>query len=218
VTQALLKNVRYGVSIWIDAPFETTVAVLDSAGTTTFGSRSFTDNTGGYVECLLEWTQPSDATAYRIQVTAHPASGGENFDTITVGRMRSTVIDRRAFRRTKILPVQSALTQAGAEQIGDTYLLNHKTTPLKGSLSVTGQGGVRRVLGGAAVHPAHLLKNTTEFIRFSHRIDPDTGNHGREGRIASVSYTHTGEKASVQIDNDRQNFEALLARLGALTG
>jgi hypothetical protein len=166
----------------------------------------------------MVFTPRADADSYAIQIEGRKLAAGDTifFDTIEIGREVTTLVDRRGFRRTRILPVQSALSKDSAAQIGDVFLANHRTTPLKGSLRAQ-VGGVRRVLTGEAVHPSELLRHTGELIRFAHLIDPDTGGQGRDGRIASVSYDHPTETASVAIDNDRAAFDVLLARAGLLT-
>jgi hypothetical protein len=118
--------------------------------------------------------------------------------------------------RSLILEIGSAITETEALVLGDAFLSLHRTTPFKGTLTVT-RGGVRRLLGGANVHPGHLLREGGELIRFTHRIDPDTGGLGRDGRIASIEYDSDSETATVAIDNDNANFEALLARLDVTT-
>lgn len=128
-----------------------------------------------------------------------------------------TLVDRRSFHRTKILPVRSALTTAMANQIGDTFLLAHKSTPLRGDLRVT-HGGARTVLGGRRVRPAELLLHTGEMVRLTNRIDPDTGAWGRDGTIAAVSYDFDTDTANLTVDNQRDNLEALLERLAVVTG
>lgn len=47
---------------------------------------------------------------------------------------------------------------------------------------------------------------------------PDTGDHGRDGRIASVKYDPAADQATVTIDNTRAIYEALVARLAVVTG
>lgn len=141
-------------------------------------------------------------------------------DTIEVLEARPTIVDRRGFKRRKILPIQNALPSdlVAAQSIGDTWLPGHKATPFKGSVVVVGAGTVRDVLTGEDVPPERLLLDTTELIRFSDRLDPDTGGQGRDGRIAAVSYSATTDTAQVTVDNSRSDFEALLARYGVLGG
>ena len=138
-------------------------------------------------------------------------------DTVQVFEGGATLADRRNFSKTKTLPIQNAITVASGSQIGDVFLDAHRTTPMRGQLSVV-PGGVRKHLDGAEVHPSELLIGTNKLIRFTDRIDPDTGNLGRDGRIAAVTYDHDAQTASVTIDNENRNFEALLARLAVVTG
>lgn len=125
--------------------------------------------------------------------------------------------DRRGFTKTKALPVSNSITNESAAQIGDVFLANHDSTPMRGQLTVI-PGGVRKVLDGGEVHPSELLIGTNQLVRFTDRIDPDTGSLGREGRVAAVSYDHNAQTAAVTIDNENRNFEALLSRLAVVTG
>ena len=63
-----------------------------------------------------------------------------------------------------------------------------------------------------------LLGMTGEMIRFTDRIDPDTGAVGRDARIAEVSIDPDTEEATVTLDNSRAGFDALLARLDVVLG
>lgn len=139
-------------------------------------------------------------------------------DSFTVYRSDATRVDRRGFRRTKRLPIDAPIPTDGtaANQILDTFLATHKTAQFKGEYVITGP--VREILTGKTVPPEQLGMRTTELLRFTDRIDPDTGAVGRDGRIVRVKYSHAEDQASVSIDNSSQNFEALLARYGALVG
>jgi hypothetical protein len=137
-------------------------------------------------------------------------------DGVRLERLQVNVVDRQGFARAQRLPISAPLTVAAAEVLGDVWLRNHIRTPLKGSVTVTGQGGVREALGGAPVHPAHLLLRVGEVMRHTGMADPDTGAWGRNGRIASVSYS--AGRATVELDNERHRLEALIARYAALAG
>lgn len=139
------------------------------------------------------------------------------FDDIQFTAPQPTLADRRGFSRTKILQVDSTTTAAALSQLCDTFLGAHKTTPFKGSLTAFPSNGVRMLLGGAPVHPALLLINTGELMRFSDRVDPDTGNAGRDGRLATVAYSGDTQQSVVAVDSSRDNFAVLLTRLGALS-
>lgn len=150
----------------------------------------------------------------RAIVTGQDAAGNR----VRVPRTQTgTLVDRRGFQRSKVLPVRSSLTTAVAEQMGDIWLTAHRTTPLKGTARVT-RGGARSVLDGTPVHPAALLTKTGEMIRLSHVIDPDTASIGRDARIAGVTYRPAASEAEVTLDNSRSSVEALFERLAVVTG
>lgn len=144
-------------------------------------------------------------------------SGIMRVDTITLSYAASTMISRRGFTRTKRLQVNAPITATTAGILGDAFLATHSTTPLKGSVEVTA-GGAREYTTGISIHPASLLLRTGEVLHLSHRVDPDTGAIGRDGRIASVSYDHSQQSSSIAIDSQRTRFEALLERLSVVTG
>lgn len=111
------------------------------------------------------------------------------------------------------------MTPELGQQIGDTWLGAHRTTPLKGTVEIVGDGGARQILTGASVPPEQLLLKTGDLIRLAHRTDPDyAAGQGRDGRIAEVTYVPATDTATVAIDNRRQNVEALLERLAVVSG
>lgn len=178
---------------------------------TTYESPAFTVPANASPELVL--TVPSGGA---------PATGTPLLyvDTVQFTVSRPTLVDRRGFRRRMILPVSSNLPSDGtaAGVIGDTWLGGHKTTPFKGSVSITGDEGLRNILTGAPVPLEQLLLNTGQLLRFSDRIDPDTGAHSRDGRIAAVTYTPASDTAQATIDSSRSSFEALMSRLAAVQG
>lgn len=137
---------------------------------------------------------------------------------LTVTRTQTgTVHDRFGRVHSKVIPVSMGLITALGNQLGDTFLATHKTMPFKGDFTAK-PGGVRRIEGGT-IHPGHLLVHTGELLRLSHRIDPDSGAWGRDGRIVRVEFDHeAGDEAQTSLDNTRGSFEALLVRLGAAVG
>ncbi len=52
----------------------------------------------------------------------------------------------------------------------------------------------------------------------AHRIDPDTGGQGRDGRIAEVRYDPRTDQATVALDSRRDSVDALLERLAVVVG
>jgi hypothetical protein len=160
----------------------------------------------------------SYAASGTYSVATSGPSGTLTITSPNISRSTASLPDRLGFARSRTLPVGAAMTLGGMARIGDIWLTDHRTTPLKGDVEIVGQGGVRRVLGGQAVHPAHLLRYMNELIRLSHRIDPDTGGQGRDGEIAAVAYDHDARKAAVSIDDDRGNAERLLAQYAVVVG
>lgn len=130
----------------------------------------------------------------------------------------TSVVARRGQHNAKELQVQSVLPSDGvaAQQIGDTWLAAHITTPFKGSATITGP--LEHILTGGRVEPERLLLLTGELILFDGMIDPDTADVGRSGRISQVTYTPADDVAKVTIDDSRSDVDALLARLAAVTG
>lgn len=174
---------------------------------------------GSFITVNIDWTQAYDLPGgfqLNVVVTAAASVDIIYLDSIQFGRVVGTLPGRRDFQRTKILPVSTSITTTSGNRIGDLYLAAHKTTPFKGGFQAVGTGGVRRVLGGGSVHPAHL--NTGELVRCAHRIDPDTGGWGRDGTIAAINYNHDALTSSVSLDENRAGLETLLGRLAVVQG
>ena len=139
-------------------------------------------------------------------------------DECSVKTSTQTIVDRRGFQRTKQLSTSFMLTAAAAKQIADKWLLSHKTTPFKGKAKLTGNDAIRDITSGRPVAPEQMLLRTGELIRFSDRIDPDTGAQGRDGKIVEASYKVDDNSVELTIDSSRAGFEALLNRLGVVLG
>lgn len=126
------------------------------------------------------------------------------------------LVTRQGFTRSQVLPLNTAATSASATQIGQVWLTQRQAQSFKGSLTVTGSGGVRSMTG-APWHPSVLLLQPGQLIRLADRVDPSTGQMGRDATIASVSYSHDSGQATVQLDNERDRLAPLLARLAVIT-
>jgi hypothetical protein len=181
--------------------------------------------TTAFSEYVVYWTPRQDIDSGNVGMRYVAGSGSAFppaiwFDEVAIFRTGSTIVDRRGFKRTMQLPVNSSLPADGiaSAQIGDVWLQSHKTTPFRGTVTLVGDESLRHITTGRNVGLEELLLNTTELLRFSDRTDPDTGGHGRDGRIAAVSYTPATNTATVTIDNSRTSFEALLARLALIQG
>jgi hypothetical protein len=217
----LTPGLSYQLSIWLYR----TVSVT-SVGLTMFPFDEDPDRTlllGNADLPLNTWTKVdfvfvANDGPYEFDVFVEgPTSGIAMYvDDLYLAVATGTLMDRRGFRRTKILEASSAITTAVGARIGDLFLQSNRTIPFKGSFQAVGLGGVRDIFTGVSIDPAHLVVG--ELVRCSHRIDPDTGGWGRDGTIAAVSYTHDTLTASVSLDENREGFEALLQRLAVVTG
>lgn len=177
--------------------------------------------TASFAPFTVAWTPSAASTGVTLTLgvdVVDVASSGIRIDSLVLTAAKPTLVDRRGFRRTHVLPVKSALTNQLAVQIGDTWLAAHKTTPLKGTVRVTGDRAVRHILTGQNIPPEQLLLATGDMLRLSHRVDPDTGGQGRDGRIASASYDPSTDTTTVAIDSSRTSVDALLERLALVTG
>jgi hypothetical protein len=171
----------------------------------------------GFLQWALTWTPIANQTAVRLALVA---DGGSylHVDSLRLGIARPTLVDRRGFRRTHVLQANMTLTPALGQQIGDVWLAAHKTTPLKGTVRIVGHGACREIMTGAGVAPERLLTMTGDLLRLSHRIDPDTGGVGQDGRIVEVTYARADDTATVALDSRRTSQEALLERLAVVVG
>ena len=176
----------------------------------------------GWQTFQLVWTPKTTVTSgVNLTFTAQLSGGTQGYyhlDTVQVLRAVPTIVDRRGFQRTKVLPYSGVLDtgNAIASQIGDAYLANHKSAQFRGTAKIIGPA--REVLTGRAIPPEQICMRTGELLRFGDRIDPDTGAVGRDGRIVQASYDLATDAVTVSIDNTSTNFEALLARLAVIQG
>lgn len=168
----------------------------------------------------LTWVPSSDCSSATVTLFNFPGTAGAaafHVDTFELYQIAPTLVDKHGFRRTKVLQMSSPTTAAAATQIADTWLTNHYRSQLKGSIKVTA-GGIRQVIGGGEVKPHQLLNQVGQLVRLTHRLDPDDGSRGRIGRIVAVKYVHNDPSATVELDNERQSFEALLSRYALIAG
>jgi hypothetical protein len=135
-------------------------------------------------------------------------------DDLAVSRIVATSPDRRGFARTYTLDVQAPTDLEGMAALGDAFLRLHAYTPLAGDVEITADGAVTRVGSEDPVPLGDLGIYTGELILLRNLIDPDTGDLGRVGIIKTVG--KSGDRATIALDNERANFQGLLARMGAV--
>lgn len=167
----------------------------------------------------IYWTpQQTHTSGVTLQLDSLTTTAFFYVDELVVSTPRPTIVERSGFQRTKTLDVSFTLTTAAAQQLGDLWLRAHARTPFKGTVKLTGHGAVRDILTGTPLPVDALLDMTGELIRFTDRIDPDSGAVGRDARIAEVAIDPDTEEATVTLDNTRAGFDALLARLDVVLG
>ena len=150
-------------------------------------------------------------------------AGSSASDVLYIDAMQLLVVgrslaDRRQFTRRRVIPVRSGVTQTVAERFADLWLADHVAAPFSASVQITGPEACRQVLTGQDV-PAHLIPlYVGEKLRLGHRVDPDTGALGRDGRIVAASYDAASDTCTVTLDDRRESFDRVLARYGLLVG
>jgi hypothetical protein len=183
--------------------------------TPTFGPNSFRTSAFQFVA-----KANGTPTTMRIFMETPAAYNGDWFwiDDVEIVQPLASLIDLADFFRTKSVEVGGTMTQESMLRLAEIYVTNHQRAPFKGSLRACAHGVRGYRSGTLSVHPALLLLAPGQLMHFSNRIDPDTGALGRDGRIAQVTYNHNEQEAQVSIDNQRNNFEALISRLSAVIG
>lgn len=189
---------------------------------------------GSQTMVSVTWTPTADTagtsvkfgiSGYRLQEngTGWPWNG-LGFDDLGISLVTATAPDRRGFKRTYILDIPEPTDTDAMRALGDAFLAQHGYTPLRGALTITsddavsmiaGKGanfGTREAQGEAYVPLGDLGVYTGELILLRNLTDPDVGDFGRAGIINTVS--KQGDAVTIALDNDRQNFQALLSRIG----
>lgn len=230
VTQTIAKGRRYRLTLLVRRTAaltgNLTIALQGPAGAVRrlIGDELAAIPTGTFTPINIDWIAKADATAYTLLVSGFgPGATSADllwFDSIQFGALKPTLVDRCGFSRAIQLPIGNTLPDDGIalRAISTVWLNGHKTTPFRGTATLVGDESVREILTGRPVGLETLLLNTVELMRFSDRADPDTAGHGRDGRIAHVSYTPAADTAVVTIDNSRTSFEAMLSRLAVIQG
>lgn len=174
---------------------------------------------GSFEQYELDFVADTASAKFQIDATLIGGVGSESVwvDTVQLFTADRTLPDRRGFGRARTLPISSAITAEVADRLGLLYLAEHVTAPFAASVSVTGNS-VRWILGGATIPPWALGDLVGEKLRVNHRVDPDTGARGRDGRIVAVSYSHDARQAAITLDERRDNFARVLAKFDAVVG
>lgn len=175
----------------------------------------------GYELVSVTWTPRTTVPASTVKVGFRGNRfAGKTFtelkiDDAAIWQTIATTPDRRGFVRTYTLDVQAPTDTAAMAALGDAFLRLHAYTQLSGELEVTSDAAVRMFGSAAPVPLGDLGLFTGELILLENLIDPDTGDLGRVGIVKTV--TKSGDRATIALDNERANFQGLLARMGALS-
>ncbi len=216
-------GVLYTVTVWLNTTVNfqragSLITVLNSAETANLGTNYLgAAVVGSYVPIAVSYVARGSSSVLFVNLWGNPSQIVGYIDTVGVSANRTTIPDRRGFRRTAHLPVQSPLPRAALEVIGDLWLSNHIRTPLKGAARIE-RGDARTIVGGQPVAPAEMLLRWGERLRLARTRNPDTGSSHREGVVASVSYDSREDAAEVAIDSEQKRVEAFLERLHVVTG
>ena len=223
LTGTFRAGVTYLIQWRMRASANTTSWLNVTLGTATDSTYTYAIDTpaGSFKTHQIAWTPTTTVTSgVALTLTNVILRFGVYYyiDECSVKTSTQTIVDRRGFQRTKQLSTSFMLTASAAKQIADKWLLSHKTTPFKGKAKLTGNDAIRDITSGRPVAPEQMLLRTGELIRFSDRIDPDTGAQGRDGKIVEASYKVDDNSVELTIDSSRAGFEALLNRLGVVLG
>lgn len=229
-TGTFRAGVAYTLTFWLRADGTST----STTAKVIFGNSALTDGASQYVTLnaatsqavtvTITWMPTADQTTGQLLLFKAAGSGVAGstswyrIDSLGLTTSRPTLIDKRGFKRSHVLPVKASLTVELATQIATVWLDAHKTTPLKGTVRIDGDQAVREIITGASVAPELLLLRTGELLRLADRVDPDTGGQGRNGRIAEVTFSMLDNSATVALDSRRTSHEALLERLAVVVG
>lgn len=219
ISYALAGTFRAGLT------YRLTIRGLTSAGIANL-STTFT-GTIGYLSLGTAWITRDFYYSPRVDAVNPALTFALDFastalyvwlDGLTVTVSKPTILDKRGRLRSQILDATAALPADGVAltQLADTWLAAHTTTPFKGKQAIQGAHSVRDYLTGDNVAPERLLAMTTDLLHFDDRINPDTGDVGRDGRIVKVSYQPLTDTVQTDVDSARSDFGALLARIGVL--
>ena len=213
LTGSVAINAYTGTGTTIGRTLATTTIPAADISTAAFETFTIDFTTSGFV---------AGETDYVLEVRRTGATGTSSavslyLDNIELLVIDTTLPDRRGFPRCKTLPIRSAMTTAVAQRFGDLWLAEKTRAPFAASVQVTGNG-VRKVIGGETVPPWTLGNYVGEKLRVAHRVDPDTGAVGRDGRIVGVTYSVDTGQATITLDERRDSFERVLAKYEALVG
>jgi hypothetical protein len=165
----------------------------------------------------LIWSPNKETTKAGMTLEKAVAATTLWIDGIVVEEVQASAPERNGYHNTKVLQANSNIDLATAEALANAFLASTSVSPFRGQFVAAKVGDVHRLPGHEPVHPSELMLAGGELIRIP-RINPDTGDLGRDGKIATITYDPDKEDAVIVIDDDRNNFQALMNRMAAVQG
>jgi hypothetical protein len=166
---------------------------------------------------LADYISPG-TTAIEFRVQNPKDTTTLNLDTLILQSARPTIYDKRGRVRAKTItmPAQTVAV-AVAESFADVWLQSHMKTRARGEL--TAQGRVLEdFLTGQPREPFEVGELTGELVCLLDETDPDTFQLGRDARIASVEYSGADDSVKVDLDDQSEDYEKIVARYDLLSG
>lgn len=168
----------------------------------------------------IDWT---DATVSSIEdvynkvvVKGRSGSGVE----LRVQRLSAdvgirNVLDRRGRVRSKTIDVPVPTSTGAMQAIADAWLLRYARTPMKGTLVSQGRA-LRDLPTSKGIPAAYAGTRVGELAMLSNLDDLDTGERGRVAITVGAAYDEGEDKATLAVDNTRDDIDAVFARMGIL--
>lgn len=213
---------RFSVSIYL-AAHVTASAEIEAAGGT-FDVRpllvwnSRLDGAGLWITKEITFTPKVDVgtCVVRISGTWQNAVAAGNvvlsYDDVDIAQPTATQVDRRGYRRSKVFNIGFPVDPVTARALAQAYVNILARPALKGTIEIPADDLVTSVVGGRPIAVRELGRYIGELINLANLIDPVSGAIGRLGVVAGVQVRDGA--GTVAIDNKRDSFEALLARMG----
>ena len=166
---------------------EATFGVTGDQGRTHY----YNDGVMAWATVEVVWAPKATAIDPVLTLRSVISTGPLNVDSVAIYRVISTLVDRRGFRRSKVLQAQSAQIEETAAELGDVWLRNHKTTPFRGLPS-----SEHRISVQCRGWPYHLDDDLYERFRVHTRLSDWKDHRALAG--AELGENGFGAAASTQ--------------------
>lgn len=162
------------------------------------------------------WTPRVDAPASTVFLTHRAEGVNLVVDDGTVTELVEGLLGQRGRVKSFTLNVGVPTDPVPMAALGSSFLLAHKGTPFRADVTISADDVVTDLVSGRAVPAGRLGGYYGEMVRILGVPDPDTGAlSARDGIIASVNGL---SPVSIALDSERRSLEALMARMGVVSG